>query len=549
MKRLTKFNFGGIPYVNSDFTDILQTQHIKCYAGILDAINVDSYTGRNSGIILKGCDVVAASSTTYSINFADSMIYLDGEFYQYNSTSTSNVVVNSSEFYLYAMATNSQTRYLRNLTSTASVIESTYFTYSLSEPVGTRPYIKFSSKGTSRRYKRILKYFTSNYGDVYVTSTAQSFSATGLGFNDMEGFVMLNGIDNNVPNFSGKFIRGMSHQSLDYDSGIPPRNLFYHELTGISKNEYVGTDKGELVKKYPEIIQSRPGDLYNSIRTAYQRGFYNQVLSTEGTSSVALGLINTPHHKHEMLPTTYSMQHSHVFHTTMNHSPLVKVGSANHYAWGIVGGSVQTDVEGSYTPNASDSPTGLPGIFYISPSNREFYSNFMRAETARNNEPAIPTYFQSPYANINSDAEGLKQQQNFRPCYTYTFGVVHPQWYSLPSFNNDVQVISNKNRYPDYILYNYENLPKINCNNPPCAPNVISKPDLIAIGHEKGSYFASSNDGLNWPNLLTHTHSIPIGSEGFGSDPAQPHENRPEYRVMIYYTKKFTQPISSYTYI
>lgn len=259
MKRLVKVDIGGIPYANTDFTEILQNEHIKCYGGLLDSMNFNSYEGRNSGIILKGCRIISASNTDFTIDFFDSMIYLDGEFYQYINTSTIPINIPYDTFYLYVAATSSETRYLRDQLTPVNAVQSSFFGWTSSEPP-TGDYIKFSNKGTSRYFSRIYKYFTSRSGDIYISSSTSSFSATGLGFNEMEGFLLLNENNTNIgPDTSGKFIRS----------------------------------------------NGRADPLFNEY----------------GSDGVSLTLPQISAHTHSVLSTTYSMDHLHMVNTSMYYFP------------------------------------------------------------------------------------------------------------------------------------------------------------------------------------------------------------------------------------
>ena len=154
MRRLLQAQDGGLPYVNSDLTDILQAQHLRSYRAILDSmLENDSYTGNNSGIILSGCDIISADGSNFVMSFSSSVVYIDGEFYQNNPTYTSNITTTST-FYLKPGATSSETRILRDLTTTATVSNTRYFDWTPTLPTG--PHIKFTNKGTSRYLKRVI---------------------------------------------------------------------------------------------------------------------------------------------------------------------------------------------------------------------------------------------------------------------------------------------------------------------------------------------------------------------------------------------------------
>jgi hypothetical protein len=216
MRRLLEAPDGGLPYLNSDLTDILQAQHLKSYRAMLDSINYGSTSSTyNSGIILSGCDIISTGVSNFVMSFSSSVVYIDGEFYQNDpSYQTNNQTISSGTFYLIPGPTASETRVLRDLTTTATVSNTRYFTYSTAPP--SVPHIEFSSQGTSRYLKRIIKYFTSRTGDIYVTKSKINFDGNGVGFNDMEGFITLESITAGAPSIPGS--PDLSGKFLVYDS-------------------------------------------------------------------------------------------------------------------------------------------------------------------------------------------------------------------------------------------------------------------------------------------------------------------------------------------
>jgi len=232
----------GIPYVNTDFTNVLQDEHIKAYASILDGINYGSTSStepRNSGIILSGCKILATPGGVFQMGFTNSVVYLDGEFYENNPTYTGTTLIGNVTFWIVPGPTVSELRTLRtDLTTTSTASQTRYFNYVTTFPT-TGPYIKFSSSGSSRYYKRILKYFTSRVGDVYVRKSLQYFDqSNGDGFNDMEGFTILdsNSGITGMPNLSGKFLKGwdQAYAQQGYKPGDSAGGSHSHRIT---KNE------------------------------------------------------------------------------------------------------------------------------------------------------------------------------------------------------------------------------------------------------------------------------------------------------------------------
>ena len=230
----------GIPYVNTDFTSVLQDEHLKSYASILDGINQGSTSSTeplNSGIILNGCDILSHNGSQFQMGFTNSVVYIDGEFYENSPTFTGTTTLNDP-FYIFPGPTVSELRTLpvdQLTTSTAS--HTRYFTYSQSLP--DQPHIKFSSAGTSRRYKRILKYFTSREGDVYLTKSLESFDSNGVGINDKAGFVLLdsNSGINDLPNLGGRFLKG-------WNSTLSLANIFPGFLGGSNSHSLTPTQLG-----------------------------------------------------------------------------------------------------------------------------------------------------------------------------------------------------------------------------------------------------------------------------------------------------------------
>jgi len=201
----------GLPYATTDFSSVLQDEHVKAYSSLLDGINYGSTSSAeplNSGIILSGCDILSATTSLFDMGFTNSVVYINGEFYQNDPTYTGTVTINNGTFYIVPDTVTYSYRTLLDLTTSATASVTRYFKYQTSAP--TEPYIKFSNQGTSRYYKRVLKYFTSRTGDVYISKSKEKFDVNGVGFNDMEGFVMLDDITGitGTPDFRGKFLRG-----------------------------------------------------------------------------------------------------------------------------------------------------------------------------------------------------------------------------------------------------------------------------------------------------------------------------------------------------
>jgi hypothetical protein len=267
----------GIPYVNTDFTSVLQDEHIKSYGSILDGINQGSTSSTdplNSGIVLKGCDILSSGGSSFNMGFTNSVVYIDGEFYQNNPSYTGNVAISHTTFYLIPGPTSSELRTLPILDGTTSTASNTrYFNWTQTPP--TVPHIKFSSQGTSRYYKRILKYFTSRSGDVYMKRTLNGFDSNGVGFNDMEGFVVLDdssGITG-MPDLSGKFTRG-------WNSGLSFQGFKPGDVGGGSNSHQITPNESPPHQHYigntvfPSVAQYNTEQLFRHFHWMNQRTFF-----------------------------------------------------------------------------------------------------------------------------------------------------------------------------------------------------------------------------------------------------------------------------------
>jgi hypothetical protein len=253
MKRLTSpVQDGGLPYLNSDFNDILQREHIKAYAGHLDAIN-DRPLGsvdRHRGIVLKGCTVVSGDANTTVFNFINSLVYLPGlnapgDFYEPSpSITNANYTVSSTggTVYIVPAPDVNESRIFRDgITKVA--VTTKYFTVQTATPASDVTYIQFvytpslNRVVTQRNYKRLLKYFTANNQDIFMTGNLSDFdTASGMGYGDMWGFALCDG-QNNRYNLRGRFVMG-------FDSTAPatPADATTIWDTATSTQTYNGTD-------------------------------------------------------------------------------------------------------------------------------------------------------------------------------------------------------------------------------------------------------------------------------------------------------------------
>jgi hypothetical protein len=209
---------GGLPYVNSDFNDILQSQHIKAYAGNLDSINDRPFSNSGTldrGIILLGCIPYNATSISTTFDFTRSLIYLPktletGDFYEADPSIANSAYIVSNNLVYLTISETFESRIFRS-GSNEQVLVKGYFTVTTIPPA--TPYIEFVNGKTKRNYKRVLKYALANTNDVMMTGNTDDFNlSTGLGVGDMYGFALCNGL-NNTYDLTGRFVMGFKNGS------------------------------------------------------------------------------------------------------------------------------------------------------------------------------------------------------------------------------------------------------------------------------------------------------------------------------------------------
>ena len=250
---------GGLPYVNSDFNDILQAQHIKAYAGHLDSINDRPFSNSGTldrGIILLGCTPYNATSTSTTFDFTRSLVYIPktvetGDFYEADpSIATSAYIVNSNVVYI-AINNTLESRVFRSGVNEFVLVKG-YFTVTTTPP--PIPYIEFTNGTTKRNYKRVLNYFLGTTNDVMMTGDVSKFDSTGLGFGDMYGFALCNGA-NGTYDLTGRFVMG-------YKSGDPVTPV---DATTIWDTASGQTFNGTDIINYGAIGNKGGGRLTNSV--------------------------------------------------------------------------------------------------------------------------------------------------------------------------------------------------------------------------------------------------------------------------------------------
>jgi hypothetical protein len=174
----------GVPLANTDFTDILQEQHLRSYRAFYDSLIENDFTPshhtNNVGIIIKGCQAGVVVSNQFVIDFTDSLVYIDGDFYEPDQTN----IFDGPNVYLYPITTSTQSSYIaadKNQPYDKIVVKK--FAYSTTMPTGTK-FIHFGvdavlNKGvTTRRIERLMKYNTANANDIFLCDNFGNFEAT-----------------------------------------------------------------------------------------------------------------------------------------------------------------------------------------------------------------------------------------------------------------------------------------------------------------------------------------------------------------------------------
>jgi hypothetical protein len=197
MKRLDNFLQDTTPFINSDFHDVLQEQHMIAYSSYLDGLNDQKYStsSTNRGIILQGLEVInlVPSSTTerfsWTLNITqDTLVYFDGNYYDpldvLINPSGQTLFNNVKSLYLYPV-TFSVNRFFKEDDVKQTGLSQSYaidyrfdITSNGAFPGSTMgvPYILFEFGGTSRRLSRLLKLNNTANGDVLMSHNPKIYS-------------------------------------------------------------------------------------------------------------------------------------------------------------------------------------------------------------------------------------------------------------------------------------------------------------------------------------------------------------------------------------
>lgn len=271
MKRLVSpVADGGLPYLNSDFGDILQNESLKSYAGHLDAVNdvpLLSTAPMDRGIWLRAPIIVSSTSTTITLDIRNTLCYMpgitqSGDFLEPNPsylTGSGIITLNTpnSLFYIRASAEYVDNRIFKSAQS-QPVITKRYWEYTFA-PSLTEPVIKYEGNRTARHYARVLKYKLAQTGEIFTTSNVSLFIGSGgLGVGDMTGFALCNG-QNGTLDLRGRFVIGYdpSQPSTPVDNtsvvDVNNLNLLSYDSTDTMNYGAIG-NKGGGVKDITNTI-------------------------------------------------------------------------------------------------------------------------------------------------------------------------------------------------------------------------------------------------------------------------------------------------------
>jgi hypothetical protein len=307
MKRLISPAFdGGVPYMNMDFSDVLQRQHIKAYASLLDSLNdVPMFSGEmDRGIILSGLEVLDKDEYTTTLSMTNSVIYIpgmtgSGDFYEPSPSLVGSDQIALTPIFYLGVEKEDEFRFLKSGNEEV-VIEKKYFNI-FSEPP-SEPHIKFRFGKTSRRYSRILRYKLATPGQISITGNLDDFDlGTGLGEGEMFGFCLCNGKEdyNEEPLYDmrGRYAMGFEDNPSGNSNDIS--DLAYRfdsvELGGITSyaddTNYgvIGNKGGGVIQKISDTVSNfRPsGVTHQDEMVRHTHGALSPLPNATGRTSLA----------------------------------------------------------------------------------------------------------------------------------------------------------------------------------------------------------------------------------------------------------------------
>jgi hypothetical protein len=516
MKRLKQNLPSTTPFINSDFHDILQDQHQLAYSAWLDSINdVQSTTSSaDIGIILKGCELVYVEPKVnptsfnvlfdYKLNFTESdLIYIDGQYYSPSTELLGRIidVKNSPGFYLKGVTfSDRQTeinegriREFRDKTTSTFSVDYRFDLVPLTTngkfptaSVGVH-YVGFQWGGTSRRLKRLLKYNNAAQYDVLMHARPKSWDVVGE--------------DSPYKIFGNVLFR-------DFDLKGVGRNemqgfRMYHELSGRFMVGFSASSPTTPVSGQP--LQFNYGAVGNTgganaltfsttqIPKHDHNGVFLKVGKSEPLGDVDVNLLGELDHSHvidgripyeglSLLPSNPSKNKK---------TQQWKSGNFNY-------GGTLNPAQPYYT-NAS---TPYPEVPDFSAAFRYLQHYALIRKGSSNNT-------ENPFNIYDSQGDDFRNIKKFHRSLLINFGLV----------NTGLSL-----GYPDI----YQELRSF-----PVSEALFDAPKRSwpKEGVSNNEQYASIKKEAMWVDMKAHTHLIESAGDNV------PHENRPPYFVVIYYTK------------
>jgi hypothetical protein len=504
MKRLKQNLPDTTPFINSDFNDILQDQHQLAYSAWLDSINdVQSTTSSSDiGIILKGCELTYTepkiNTTTfnvlfdYKLNFTENdLIYIDGQYYSPSPELLGRVIEvnNSPGFYLKGV-TFSDTQTEINEGRVREFRDKTVNTFSVDYRFDLVPlaangrfptasagvhYVGFQWGGTSRRLKRLLKYNQSGKNDVMMHANPKSWT-------------VVSGEDSPYKKFGNVLFR-------DFDLNGIGRNQMkgfrmYHELSGRFMVGFSASSPTTPVSGQPLQFN------------------YGAAGNTGGANSLTFSLTQIPNHDHGgvllKLDTNSLSQldHSHVIDGTIPYEGLSLLPanpSSNK--------KIQEWKSGSYN-FGGDLTTPQP-YYTASGNDADFQAAFKYLQHYALIRKGTTNQTENSFNILNVTGDTFRDIPKFHRALFINFGLV-----------SGIGAVGYRDIYQDLRSF-------------PVSEVIFDAPKRSwpREGVGNNDQFKAIKKEAMWVDMKAHTHQIePVGNN-------LPHENRPPYYVVIYYTK------------
>ena len=337
MKRLYSYLEDTFPFINDDFNDVLQNQHMIAYSAYLDGINDMKYSTQstNRGIVLSGIEINAdpvSPPTSFTgkmkwqitIDKSTALIYFDGQYYSpadsiLNEGDQQTVVLPyTSTGLIFYPLTQSSIRSFKNGLSQSMTIDyrfdiasGTGFFSNFEEsivsaqqgpfPGSTQgsPYVFCSWGGTSRNLSRLLKYNNAVKDDIFISYEPKRWFFSGQ--TPIGNYKLLD--EYLYRDFAWYFIQ-KSSTNVEVTT---PFTLGRNEMKGFAGLGDIG---GRFMVGYDRLGSTGPP---NAGLYAFNYGLPGNVGGTQGVTFSASQL---PAHNHGGFTekTNQNLDHAHVFY-------------------------------------------------------------------------------------------------------------------------------------------------------------------------------------------------------------------------------------------